>query len=57
MAFALRASAFVIGLSAKQEDVPGVYSASYWVSTGGEGAMTPDVADLLDNYRVPVAIA
>lgn len=41
----------------KQEDVPGVYSASYWVSTGGEGAMTPDVADLLDNYRVPVAIA
>ncbi|MDQ0305331.1 phage head-tail connector protein [Ancylobacter polymorphus] len=41
----------------KQEDVPGVHSASYWVSTGGEGAMTPDVADLLDNYRVPIAIA
>lgn len=41
----------------KQEDVPGVHSASYWVATGGEGAMTPDVVDLLDNYRVPVAIA
>lgn len=41
----------------KQEDVPGVYSAAYWVSTGGEGAITPDVADLLDNYRVPLAFA
>lgn len=42
----------------RQEDVPGVYSASYWVATGSEGgAITPDVADLLDNYRVPVAFA
>lgn len=41
----------------KQEDVPGVYSAAYWVSTGSEGAITPDVADLLDNYRVPVVFA
>lgn len=42
----------------RQEDVPGVYSASYWVATGAEGgAVTPDVADLLDNYRVPVAFA
>lgn len=41
----------------RQEEVPGVYSASYWVSTGTGGAITPDVSDLLDNYRVPVAFA
>ncbi len=41
----------------RQEETPGVYSATYWVSTGADGAITPDVSDLLDNYRVPVAFA
>ncbi|MCL8385565.1 phage head-tail connector protein [Xanthobacter aminoxidans] len=41
----------------RQEETPGVYSATYWVSTGADGAITPDVSDLLDNYRVPVACA
>lgn len=38
----------------RSETIPGVYSADYWVTAGKDGAMTPDVTDLLDNYRVPV---
>lgn len=38
----------------KSEDIPGVRTASWWVATGAEaGNMTPDVVDLLENYRTP----
>jgi hypothetical protein len=42
--------------SLRGETIPGVYSAQYWVSAGAgsSGNLTPDVADLLENYRVPV---
>jgi hypothetical protein len=37
------------------ENISGVYESRWWIATGSEaGAMTPDVTDLLDNYRVPV---
>jgi hypothetical protein len=40
--------------SVKQESVEGVGSKQYWIATGSEaGNMPPDVADILDNYRVP----
>jgi hypothetical protein len=36
----------------KSEEIPGVRSAQYWIATGEEaGAVTPDVADILDRYR------
>lgn len=39
----------------RSESIPGVRDVSYWVATGSDAAnMTPDVADLLDNYRMPV---
>lgn len=40
----------------KREDIPGVISNEYWIDTSpsANGAMPPDVVDLLDNYRVPV---
>jgi len=39
----------------RQEDIPGVYSATYWVdASSSSGAITPDISDLLDNYRSPV---
>ena len=42
----------------RNETVPGVYQASYWVtgapSEGQDGNLSPDVQALLDNYRVPV---
>lgn len=31
-----------------------VGATRYWVSTGAEGNMPPEIADLLDAYRVPV---
>lgn len=40
----------------RQESIPGVRDVSYWVPTGEDaGNMTPDVADILDNYRQPIA--
>lgn len=40
----------------KQESIPGVREVQYWISTGAEsGNMTPDITDILDNYRVPVS--
>ena len=41
----------------RSEDIPGIRAATYWIATGAEaGNMTPDVVDVLDNYRVPVAV-
>lgn len=41
----------------RSEEIPGVRSASYWIATGTEaGNITPDVADILDNYRVPIVL-
>lgn len=37
------------------ETIPGVREARWWMATGNEaGNMPPDIADLIDNYRVPV---
>ena len=40
----------------KRIEDPRVGIKEYWIGTtpGSEGAMTPDVADILDNYRVPL---
>ncbi len=36
----------------RQENIPGVLESSYWVASANEaGNLTPDVADILDNYR------
>lgn len=41
----------------KQESIPGVREAQWWVATGTDaGNMTPDIVDILDNYRVPVIL-
>lgn len=42
--------------SLRQQNIPGVLEQSFWISTGSDsGNMTPDITDILDNYRVPVA--
>lgn len=39
----------------KQRTTPGVLEQQWWIATGAEaGNLTPDIADILDNYRVPV---
>ena len=39
----------------KQENIPGVREVTYWIATGDDAAnLPPDIADILDNYRVPV---
>ena len=40
----------------KRIEDPRVGVKEFWIGTtpGSEGAMTPDVADILDNYRVPL---
>jgi hypothetical protein len=39
----------------RQENIPGVIERSWWISTGTDsGNMSPDISDILDNYRVPV---
>lgn len=42
--------------SLRQESIPGVRDVTYWVSTGLEeiGNLTPDVLELLNEFRVPV---
>jgi hypothetical protein len=41
----------------KQESIPGVREVQYWISTGTDsGNMSPDITDLLDNYRVSVLV-
>lgn len=43
--------------SLKQESIPGIREAQWWIATGSEaGNMTPDVIDILDKYRVPAAV-
>ncbi len=38
----------------RQETIPGVREATYWIATGDQaGNLTPDVADILDNYCSP----
>lgn len=40
----------------KQENIPGVREAQWWIATGKDaGNMSPDIVDILDNYRVPLA--
>lgn len=40
--------------SLKQESIPGVIERQFWIATGEDaGNMTPDIADILSNYRVP----
>jgi hypothetical protein len=40
--------------SLKQESIPGVREVQYWIATGTEaGNLTPDVQDILSNYRTP----
>lgn len=39
----------------RQESIPGIRDAQYWVATGKEGALTPYEQGLIDPYRVPVA--
>jgi uncharacterized phiE125 gp8 family phage protein len=42
----------------RQENVPGVIERTWWISTGSDsGNMSPDISDILDNYRVPVLAA
>jgi hypothetical protein len=37
------------------ENIPGVRDARWWIATGNEaGNIPPDIADLIDSYRVPV---
>ncbi len=38
----------------REEDVAGIGRAVFWVPGTDTGAFPPEVADLLDNYRVPV---
>lgn len=39
----------------RSESIAGVRDVQYWIATGEDGgAMSPDVIDLLNNYRVPV---
>lgn len=38
-----------------QETIPGVIERRWWVASGADaGNLTPDVADIIENYRVPV---
>lgn len=39
----------------RQESIPGLRDVTYWVPDQGDtGNMTPDVVDILDNYRRPM---
>lgn len=44
--------------SLMQESIPGVIERRWWIASGTDaGNMTPDITDVLDNYRVPVVTA
>lgn len=37
------------------ENIPGVRDSRWWIATGNEaGNVPPDIADLIDSYRVPI---
>lgn len=38
----------------RRKAVPGVSDKEWWIPNGPNGNLTPDIADILDNYRVPV---
>jgi hypothetical protein len=39
----------------KAENIPGVLDRQFWIATGSDsGNMTPDITDVLDNYRQPL---
>jgi hypothetical protein len=39
----------------KQESVVGILERQWWIATGAEsGNLSPDISDVLDNYRVPL---
>lgn len=41
----------------KQREIPGVLSESFWIATGDDaGNLTPDIADILNNYRAVVVV-
>lgn len=41
----------------RQISIPGVIEQQFWVPTGADGGnMSPDVSDILNNYRVPPTI-
>lgn len=41
----------------RQISIPGVLEQQFWVPTGADGGnMSPDVSDILNNYRVPVVL-
>lgn len=45
--------------SIRQENIEGVYSATYWFGAGpgsASGALSPDIEGLLDSYRIPTVI-
>jgi hypothetical protein len=37
----------------KQENIPGVREVAYWIPNTPTGNMSPDIQDILDNYRTP----
>lgn len=42
--------------SLRAQEIDGVISNTYWIASGAEaGMLPPDVTDMLDSYRVPVA--
>lgn len=44
--------------SLMQESIAGVIERRWWIATGTDaGNMTPDITDVLDNYRAPVVAA
>jgi hypothetical protein len=42
----------------RQESIPGVRDVTYWIAAGDSGGnMPPDVTDILDNDRAPIAVS
>lgn len=40
----------------KQQNIPGVIEQQWWIATGTESGNSPDITDVLDNYRVPLTV-
>jgi hypothetical protein len=42
----------------RQQSIPGVLEQNWWIATGTDsGNMSPDISDILNNYRIPVLTA